>query len=119
VENFFVNISNHSLSGWSEKQIDAARKNASELLDLPFPLVKPQATTEELENEADELLKKLPENTTHAMVMGEFILTFIIVKKLQKRGVVCLAATTERRTVIKGEVKTSIFEFVGFRQYPN
>jgi CRISPR-associated protein Csx16 len=113
----FVNISNHPLSNWSEKQKEAALHFAGNIAELPFLSIHPEMGTEEIEKIADDFLKKLPENTTHAMVMGEFVLTHILVKKLQRQGIVCLAATTERRTTENAGVKTSVFDFVTFRPY--
>jgi CRISPR-associated protein Csx16 len=53
-----------------------------------------------------------------AMVQGEFTLAHRLVGELQRRGIVCVAATT-RREVIEdtGGVKTTRFEFVRFREY--
>jgi hypothetical protein len=52
------------------------------------------------------------------MVQGEFTLAYALVRELQKRGIVCLAATTGREVLEDSErVKTSRFEFVRFREY--
>lgn len=117
-ETSFVNISNHSLSDWSEKQKKAALGFASHIAELPFPSIPPEMSTEEIEKIAESLLKDLPENTTHAMVMGEFVLTHILVKKLQRQDIVCLAVTTERHATENAGVKNSVFDFVTFRPYP-
>jgi CRISPR-associated protein Csx16 len=52
------------------------------------------------------------------MVQGEFTLAHALVRELQKKGIVCLAATT-RREVLEdtGGLKTTRFEFVRFREY--
>jgi hypothetical protein len=53
-----------------------------------------------------------------AMVQGEFTLAHALVRRLQRRGIVCLAATTRREVVgAAGGVKTTRFEFVCFREY--
>jgi hypothetical protein len=50
------------------------------------------------------------------MVQGEFTLAHVL-RRLQHKGVVCLAATT-RREVLEGcgAVKTTRLEFVRFRE---
>jgi hypothetical protein len=52
------------------------------------------------------------------MVQGEFTLVHALVRALQQRRIVCLSATT-RRDVLEddGELKTTRFEFVRFREY--
>ena len=52
------------------------------------------------------------------MVQGEFTLAHALVRELQKKGIVCLAATTKRDVLeASGGLKTTRFEFVRFREY--
>jgi hypothetical protein len=62
----------------------------------------------------------LPPEVSHALVQGEFTLTLAIVLRLQRRGIVCLAATSERRTdTLAFGRKASSFAFGRFRAYPS
>jgi CRISPR-associated protein Csx16 len=52
------------------------------------------------------------------MVQGEFTLAHALVRRLQQKGIVCLAATTRREVVEQSAgIKTTRFEFVRFREY--
>jgi CRISPR-associated protein Csx16 len=117
----FVNLSNHPSTDWSEAQREAARQLAPEIRDWRFPEVPPEAGTDEIATLAEAIVARLTEEfagVTHAMVQGEFTLAHILVRRLQGRGITCLAATT-RREVLEdaGSVKTTRFEFVRFREY--
>ena len=117
----FVNLSSHSSADWSEAQRQAALRLAPEIKDLQFPSVPPEAGIAEIAALADRVVARLATElpgATHVMVQGEFTLAHALVRELQKRGIVCLAATT-RRDVLEasGGVKTTRFEFVRFREY--
>ncbi len=115
----FVNLSNHASNEWSEDQRAAAREFAEAVIDVPFPEVPPDADGTWIEQKAEEVLASLPPETTHALVQGEFTLTMALVKRLQARGIRCLAATSERR-VSRTEDGRELreFRFVRFRDYP-
>jgi hypothetical protein len=115
----FLNISNHPSSGWSEAQTGAALALAERIVDIAFPNVPPAASLADVEKMALDLSVEVPAETSHALVQGEFTLAFELVRRLQARGIICLAATTERRTeVAPNGAKTSVFTFVQFRAYP-
>jgi hypothetical protein len=118
--NIFVNLSNHSITDWSETQRGAARVLAPELMDLQFPYVDPEMALGDLETRVEELIQyELPEGVTHAMVQGEFTMTVLLVKALQNKGIQCYAATTMRISHDEGAgLKRSAFRFVQFREYP-
>jgi CO dehydrogenase nickel-insertion accessory protein CooC1 len=64
-------------------------------------------------------IAKVPKGTTHAMVQGEFTLTFALVKALQRRGIACFAAVGERDVEeVGGSVTLRRFAFVRFREFP-
>lgn len=117
----FVNLSSHSSTDWSETQRQAALKLAPEIKDLRFPSVPPEAGIAEIAALADRVVARLATElpgATHAMVQGEFTLVHALIRELQKRGIVCLAATAGREVLEdSGGVKTSRFEFVRFREY--
>jgi CRISPR-associated protein Csx16 len=117
----FVNLSNHPSASWSAAQREAARKFAPEIRDWLFPAVPPEASAAEIAEIADrlatQLLAEVP-GVTHVMLQGEFTLVHALVRRLQQRGIVCLAATTRREVLGDcGAVKTTRFEFVRFREY--
>ena len=115
----FVNLTNHPSRDWDAAQTAAALALAERIEDLPFPNVRPQAPEADLPTLADGCVALVPKSATHALVQGEFTLAFEIVRRLQQRGVTCLAATTERVTEDAGDGrKTSTFGFVRFRAYP-
>jgi CRISPR-associated protein Csx16 len=122
----FVNVSNHPSAAWRGPQRDAATTEGALLVDVPFPQVSPAATAEDLEEAADaveseiERLEQVHERYTRdAMVMGEPTLAFLLVARLQKRRIRCVAATSwrESKELGTGERLTR-FGFEGFREYP-
>ncbi len=130
----FANVSNHPSSGWSEEQRRAALEIATvvalhndpelksveaEIVDVPFPNVPPHFSSLEILPLAVEVVRAIPSNTTVAMVQGEFVLSYMLVRQLQKKGITVVAATSERKTVDLGNGrKATEFQFVRFRVYP-
>lgn len=117
--NVFANVSNHRKEMWDENQTQAALALAEHIEDVPFPAVPPDADEKAIEALADECLSRIPPATSHALVQGEFTLTVALVRRLQARGITCLAATTERQVEeADSGRKTSVFRFNRFREYP-
>lgn len=115
----FVNLSNHPTEKWDEAQTRAAHALAERIQDVPFPAVPPEADEAAIGMLAKVCLAKVPRETTHALVQGEFTLTVELVRLLQARGVTCLAATTTRNVEEESNGrKVSSFTFVRFRAYP-
>ncbi len=114
----FANISNHPSARWSEEQRSAALRLAPELYDIPFPAVPETATLSEVDKMAKKVLEELRADTRYAMVMGEFVLSSILVRELQRRGIIVLAACTRRIVTEENGKKVSVFQFAGFRPYP-
>lgn len=119
----FLNITNHPVLEWSDKQLSEAMKYGR-IEEIPFPQVFPEAREAEIVSLADECMSLITEKingkkaTVH--IMGEMTLTFTIVKRLQAMGVKCIASTTKRCVkVLDNGVKESTFNFVGFREYAN
>lgn len=118
--NVFANVSNHRKELWDETQTQAALALAEHIEDVPFPAVPPDADEKAIEALADECLSRIPPATSHALVQGEFTLTVALVRRLQARGITCLAATTERQVEeADSGRKTSLFRFNRFREYPH
>lgn len=119
-----VNISNHPSTKWGDRQLDAAKEwCCGKVIDIPFPLVPPTFTPEEVEALAKTLADKVTTlgcSTVH--VMGESGLVFALVSLFYPAGIQAIHSTTERKVVEKTEedgtvTKTAVFEFVKFRAY--
>jgi hypothetical protein len=116
----FINLSNHPSACWGEAQRQAAFRFAPQIKDLQFPSVPPEADVHEIDALADEVVTRVAteaSGATHAMVQGEFTLAHTLVGKLQRMGIVCLAATTRRVVEQSDDTKTTRFNFVRFREY--
>jgi len=115
----FVNLSNHPSAKWDEMQTKAARELAERIEDIAFPAVPPDADEEAISALAEECAAKVPPETSHALVQGEFTFTVELVRRLQTRGITCLAATSKREVAEDGDGRRmSTFRFVRFRAYP-
>jgi hypothetical protein len=115
----FVNLSNHPSVKWEEAQTKAALAFAERIEDIAFPAVPPDADEKAIEALAEECVAKIPRETSHALVQGEFTLTVELVRRLQARGITCLAATSKRDVEEGGDGRrVSTFTFVRFRAYP-
>lgn len=118
----FINLTNHASVNWSEKQ----RANAmeyGEIMDIPFPTIKPTSTSEEIDNLVNQYADMiLSYGKPVVMLQGEYIFTYRLVNQLKRNGIQVLASCSERKTIeTKGEdgvtIRKSIFEFVGFKEY--
>lgn len=115
----FVNLSNHPTEKWDDAQRRAALNFAEFIVDVEFPAVPPDADEKAIGVLADNCLARIPRKATHALVQGEFTLTVELVRRLQARGVTCLAATSTRDVQKEaGGRKVSSFTFGRFRAYP-
>ncbi len=117
MEKVFLNFTNHGSDTWEERQLEEARKYG-EIVDLPFPNVDPCAREKDIEALGEECCREILRRRPAAVLcQGEFSLTFFVVTRLRAHGVKVLTACSERKVVQKGNVKSSIFEFAGFREY--
>jgi hypothetical protein len=112
---------NHSADRWSSTQREAALGYAPEICDFPFLPVAPETEAVDIadlaERTVEDVVAAYP-GVTHPMVQGEFTLALALVLRLQRRGVVCLSATTKREVLDEnGDTKTSRFDFVRLREY--
>lgn len=124
----FINFTNHPSASWSIEQLTAAQQ-FGELIDLPFPTVEPEASEEEIQQMAEEQCKKIKTlaDTTKSNkeseqfvvhIMGEMTLTYAIVCRMKKEGIICVASTTRREvSTLPDGSKVSTFRFVKFRKY--
>jgi len=120
----FVNISNHPSSGWSEEQKAAARRwgaaeptTTSQIKDIPFPAIPPEADMDVVRRMADDMFKSIytPNFRGAVHLMGEQSFCFALSGMLIEAGITVLVSTTAREVVEKDGVKTSTFKFVRFR----
>lgn len=116
-----INLSNHPSQYWDKKQKEAALCYGR-VVDIPFPVVAPDAESHELQTLAHDCVLKIlamgkPEEIT-VHIMGEMTFTFLVVTRLKEMGIRCVASTTERKTTYNADgTKVSEFSFVKFREY--
>jgi len=121
-----INLSNHPIEKWQPMQKEVAKEKYGLVHDMVFPAVPPEATSEEVQNIAHQLFKKivaifdecanepLP-NAVH--IQGEFTLVFALVNILKSAQISCIASTSNRNVSDVGNKKIIVFEFVQFREY--
>lgn len=117
-----INLSNHSTSEWSEKQLKLATTQYGKVIDISFPAILPEAGSDEIRQLALEVVssicaKHIDENFT-VHIMGELTFIYVAVQEFHKRGIECIASTSLRKVSFSanGE-KVSRFHFVRFREY--
>lgn len=114
-----INLTNHPSVSWSNEQRMAAEVYGK-IVDLPFPQVDPNCTETEIDRLSDDYLCRILGYGDDCVVhiMGELTFVFSLVNKLKQRGVTCVASTTARVVIDKGNgLKESQFKFVSFRMY--
>lgn len=117
-----INLTNHPSHLWDEKQMEAS-KAYGKILDMPFPAIDPNADEGYIALLADEYRDKIlalsKEYITTVHLMGELTFTFALLKRLQKKGIACIASTSMR--IVKNEhegIKDGVvFKFERYRNY--
>lgn len=115
----FINLTNHPSEKWSEEQIKAARCYG-EIADIPFPSIKPTASTNDIIELAELMIDKIKsiDSNPTVHVMGEMTFTYHVVSRLKALGITCVASTTKRNIIITPDGKEiPDFKFVQFREY--
>jgi len=117
----FINFTNHPAAKWDEQQLTAAQVYG-DVVDMAFPLIAPLATDVEVAALVREYVARIMDmSPTAVLCQGEFTFVFAAVTELKKRGVLTLAACSERRVnehIVDGaSQKTVTFKFVQFRSY--
>lgn len=118
-----INISNHPISTWSEKQIAMAKQLWGDVCDIALPYIDPSLDGAQVLSKAEEDVEaycatiQRYDETSAFHVMGESVYCFHIIRLLKERGYVVVASTTERSVVFQGFQKVSLFEFIKFREY--
>ena len=118
----FVNFTNHSSAGWSERQIKEAEKYGR-IFDRPFPNISPDWDENDIERSAQSAAEEIASMRPSAVLcQGEMSFSFRVTALLKERGITVLCAASERvtdtQTMPDGRtVRRSVFEFVRFRRY--
>lgn len=117
-----INLSNHPISEWSEKQLELATLQYGEVVDILFPSVPPEADSIEIGQLALEVVSNIcceyidDKLTVH--IMGELTFVYAAVQEFHERGIECIASTSQRKVSFLGNgEKVSQFHFVKFREY--
>jgi len=119
-----INLSNHPRNKWSEKQLSSALRKYKSIVDLPFPHISPNATSNQVKSKAEKYLEKIllllkssndKNNAVH--LMGEFTFVYHLVSMLKKKKVKVIVSTTNRIVEEKDGKKIVSFDFVKFREY--
>jgi len=119
-----INLSNHSFADWQVEQIQTAEELYGEIFDLKFPDIPPAAEKSKIDQFVDIYINKCllildKEDIENCAVhiMGEHTFTYGMINKLKSVGIKCIASTTSSNSNCVGNKKTSLFHFVGFREY--
>ncbi len=119
----FLNCTNHPSAGWEEAQIEAANALGGEIVDLPFPAIRQDFSSDEIDQLVGQYLETLQSYAEPVvLVMGEFVFTYRLVTALKQAGIKAVATNSERRAVeTKREdgsvMKQSVFVFARFLEY--
>lgn len=122
-----INLSNHPSANWSEEQIEAAKLQFDEIVDLQFPQINPHWNLEQVEEFAGEFFMdflkdcefgKYDKKNLTVHIMGELTFCYLMINMFKIKNIKCVASTTERIVIeeIDGK-KTAQFRFVQFRDY--
>ena len=120
----FLNFTNHHSSNWSREQKQAAGQQYGIIEDLPFPNVSPGWTSGQVAALAEKYVETICKmNPKAVLCQGEFTFAYHVISRLKERGILVVAATSERcvEEVFDSEknqtVKKACFRFVSFREY--
>ncbi len=113
----FVNFTNHPSADWGQKQRKEAEKYGK-IIDLPFPVVSALATEAEISEMSEKYIDKITELDPAAVLcQGEFCVAFQVISGLKQKGIVVLAACSERCVKESENKKEVWFVFEQFRKY--
>ncbi len=119
-----INLSNHPYIYWGELQRREALERWGAVEDLPFPIIDPNLSREELLPIVDDYFDKCREraikygDATTFHIMGESVFCFLLINKLLAAGygVVASATTRDAEYMMDGH-KITMFNFIRFREY--
>lgn len=116
-----LNLSNHPVATWSDRQKETALQQFGEVVDMTFPAIPPTASNSELQELAQRYWVAVKNQNPQAVhLMGELTFCFALASLLQKSEILCLVSTSNRNSMLNPDgTKTVSFDFVQFRAYPN
>lgn len=118
MNNKLINLSNHPVVQWSQTQLATAQQQFGEVVDMPFPNIEPDLSSEQLDVLVDEYVKKVIETgSINVHIAGELNFVFRMVTKLKALEICCVTSTSKRIVTQQGNNKISEFNFVQFRKY--
>lgn len=117
-----LNLSNHPSPSWDSYQLQTAKEQFGEVIDIAFPNINPNDTEEEIKQLAKQyantILEKYNSENLVVHLMGELCFSFALLKLLQEKGIKVVASTTERIVKeMENQQKAVSFKFVKFREY--
>ncbi len=117
-----INLSNHPLSTWSDKQLKSAKLQFKKVIDYAFPYVEPESNLEEVkslaQNIVENIIKKYGSENIVIHIMGEHSLVYQLIKCFEQHKIICILSTTHRRVEkLSDGSKKVYFDFVRFRSY--
>lgn len=119
-----INLSNHPYEKWDQKQLRVAIDKYGSVKDIQFPAIDSMADSEHVFNLAAEYLalcKNIGLHDTSSPIAihiaGELCFVFHFVTLAKFCNLMCICSTTQRVVTEEKNIKTSIFEFVRFRNY--
>ncbi len=122
-----LNITGEPSRMWSNRKRLAALQLGTDIIgvpfhrivDVPFPEIPPRESLEGVRTIVDMVASRVPQDAAAAVVEGDPIAVVLLVDRLQRRGIHCYAATTERIVEVTEDGRRSVeVRFVRFRQYP-
>lgn len=119
-----INLSNHPKDKWQSRQLETALKKYKSIVDLPFPIISPKASSHQVKRKAESYLKKClslltksPDKFNAVHLMGEFTFVYNLVNLLKKKNITVIVSTTDRLVEEKDGKKIVTFNFIKFREY--
>ncbi len=119
-----INLSNHPFKDWEVGHQKTAQVLYGQVEDIPFPGVDPKADTSSIVLLAAKYVKKCKIrfggslHTNDAVhISGEPCFLFHFIRLAKDQGIPCVCSTTQRLVTNNGNIKTSVFQFVQFRNY--
>lgn len=119
-----INLSNHPSDKWSSKQLSTALRKYKSIVDLPFPLISPRASTSQVQAKAKRYFSKIVKlmhasadknNAVH--LMGEFTFVNYLTTLLKQNNISVVVSTSNRLVEENNGKKIVTFDFVRFREY--
>ena len=121
-EKLLINLSNHPYSTWCESQKVAASVYG-DVVDVPFPNIDESNDMDYINVLADQYFQEIQSKVINKDVtvhlMGELTFTFALLKRLQEKGIRCIASTSKRivKEKVPGKKEEVIFAFKRSREY--